>query len=80
MDPASPREIHYRVMATVRGQFPGRHRSTRGASGFEFRGHASLMDVPDPRHERMQPRIAGDIRGKQHDSDELDDCCRRIHD
>jgi hypothetical protein len=33
----------------VRGQFPGRHRSTRGASGFEFRGHASLLDVPDPR-------------------------------
>lgn len=49
MDTASPREIHYRVMATVRGQFPGRHRSTRGASGFEFRGHASLLDVPDPR-------------------------------
>jgi hypothetical protein len=36
-------------MATVRGQFPGRHRSSRGASGFEFRGHASLLDVPDPR-------------------------------
>ena len=49
MDAASPREIHYRVMATVRGQFPGRHRSSRGASGFEFRGHASLLDVPDPR-------------------------------
>jgi Mg-chelatase subunit ChlD len=49
MDSASPREIHYRVMATVRGQFPGRHRSSRGASGFEFRGHASLLDVPDPR-------------------------------
>jgi Mg-chelatase subunit ChlD len=49
MNAASPREIHYRVMATVRGQFPGRHRSTRGAGGFEFRGHASLLDVPDAR-------------------------------
>ncbi|MGM9491356.1 DUF58 domain-containing protein [Ideonella sp. YS5] len=48
-DAAPPREIHYRVGTMVRGQFPGRHRSTRGASGFEFRGHASLLDVPDPR-------------------------------
>ncbi|MEK8029767.1 hypothetical protein AACH06_02945 [Ideonella sp. DXS29W] len=45
----SPREIHYRVGAAVRGAFPGRHRSVRGSSGFEFRGHASLMDVPDAR-------------------------------
>jgi hypothetical protein len=49
MQPTSPREIHYRVGATVLGQFPGRHRSTRGASGFEFRGHASLLDAPDAR-------------------------------
>jgi hypothetical protein len=48
-DATPPREIHYRVGTMVRGQFPGRHRSTRGASGFEFRGHASLLDVPDPR-------------------------------
>ncbi|HSW06976.1 DUF58 domain-containing protein [Aquabacterium sp.] len=42
-------EIHYRVSATVRGHFPGRHRSTRGDSGFEFRGHANLLDAPDAR-------------------------------
>nr|WP_256354047.1 DUF58 domain-containing protein [Variovorax sp. dw_308] len=29
--------------------FPGHHRSTRGESGFEFRGHAALLDAPDPR-------------------------------
>lgn len=46
---ASIREVHYRVGAPVRGHFPGHHRSTRGDSGFEFRGHASLLDAPDPR-------------------------------
>ena len=46
---ATLREIHYRVGAPVLGHFPGHHRSTRGASGFEFRGHASLLDAPDPR-------------------------------
>ena len=43
------REVHYRVGGPVRGHFPGHHRSTRGDSGFEFRGHASLLDAPDPR-------------------------------
>jgi len=43
------REVHYRVGAPVLGHFPGHHRSTRGDSGFEFRGHASLLDAPDPR-------------------------------
>jgi len=45
----SPREFHYRVGAPALGHFPGHHRSTRGDSGFEFRGHASLLDAPDPR-------------------------------
>lgn len=43
------RELHYRVGAPVLGHFPGHHRSTRGDSGFEFRGHAALLDAPDPR-------------------------------
>ena len=43
------RELHYRVGAPVRAHFPGHHRSARGDSGFEFRGHASLLDAPDPR-------------------------------
>ena len=42
-------ELHYRVGAPALGHFPGHHRSTRGDSGFEFRGHASLLDAPDPR-------------------------------
>lgn len=42
-------ELLYRVGGPVRGYFPGHHRSTRGDSGFEFRGHASLIDAPDPR-------------------------------
>jgi hypothetical protein len=46
---ATLREVHYRVDAPVLGHFPGHHRSRRGASGFEFRGHASLLDAPDPR-------------------------------
>ena len=46
---AAVRELHYRVGAPVLGHFPGHHRSTRGDSGFEFRGHAALLDAPDPR-------------------------------
>ena len=42
-------ELHYRIGAAVLGHFPGRHRSTRGDSGFEYRGQASLLDAPDPR-------------------------------
>ncbi len=50
MTPAPPvRELHYRVGAPALGHFPGHHRSTRGDSGFEFRGHAALLDAPDPR-------------------------------
>jgi uncharacterized protein (DUF58 family) len=43
------REIHYRIGSPALGHFPGHHRSRRGDSGFEFRGHASLLDAPDPR-------------------------------
>jgi hypothetical protein len=43
------RELHYRVAAPVRGRFPGHHRSASGDSGFEFRGHATLLDAPDVR-------------------------------
>lgn len=42
-------EIHYRMSAPVPGGFPGHHRSRRGDSGFEFRGHVALLDAPDPR-------------------------------
>jgi len=42
-------EIHYRIGNPALGHFPGHHRSRRGDSGFEFRGHASLLDAPDPR-------------------------------
>jgi uncharacterized protein (DUF58 family) len=42
-------EVRYRVDAPVLGHFPGHHRSKRGDTGFEFRGHATLRDAPDPR-------------------------------
>ena len=42
-------EIHYRIDAPARGHFPGHHKSARGEGGFEFRGHATLLDAPDPR-------------------------------
>ena len=47
--PTSVRELHYRLGAPALGHFAGHHRSTRGDSGFEFRGHAALLDAPDPR-------------------------------
>jgi len=53
----SIREVHYRVGAPVLGHFPGHHRSTRGNSGFEFRGHASLLDAPDPRRLDLQASL-----------------------
>lgn len=42
-------ELHYRMGVPALGHFPGSHRSTRGDGGFEFRGHALLVDAPDPR-------------------------------
>jgi uncharacterized protein (DUF58 family) len=42
-------EFHYRIGAPALGHFPGHHRSRSGDSGFEFRGHADLLDAPDPR-------------------------------
>lgn len=42
-------ELHYRLAGAARGYFPGAHRSRRGTSGFEFRGHAPLVDLPDVR-------------------------------
>ncbi len=53
-EPAAPTgavipEVHYRIGNPALGHFPGHHRSRRGDSGFEFRGHASLLDAPDPR-------------------------------
>ena len=42
-------ELHYRIGSQALGHFPGRHRSTRGDSGFEYRGQAGLLDAPDPR-------------------------------
>jgi Mg-chelatase subunit ChlD len=47
--PTTVPEIHYRIGSAALGHFPGHHRSRRGDSGFEFRGHASLLDAPDPR-------------------------------
>lgn len=42
-------ELHYRIFGAARGHFPGHHRSQRGDGGFEFRGHAAMLDVPDVR-------------------------------
>lgn len=42
-------ELHYRIAGSARGHFPGHHRSRRGDSGLEFRGHAPLIDAPDAR-------------------------------
>lgn len=42
-------EIYYRLRHPARGHFPGAHRSNRGESGYEFRGHARLVDAPDVR-------------------------------
>ena len=63
------RELHYRVAAPVRGHFPGHHRSARGDSGFEFRGHATLLDAPDARRLDLHASLRdpfGDWRVRLH--------------
>lgn len=42
-------EFHYRTLRPAAGHFPGAHRSPRGETGFEFRGHLPLPDAPDAR-------------------------------
>ena len=49
MQTPGPRELHYRVGLPALGHVPGHHRSTRGDTGFEFRGHAPWLDAPDAR-------------------------------
>jgi uncharacterized protein (DUF58 family) len=62
-------ELHYRVAGPVPGHFPGHHRSKRGDSGFEFRGHAALRDAPDPRRLDLHASLRdpfGDWRVRVH--------------
>lgn len=42
-------EFFYRTQYAALGHFPGAHCSQRGESGYEFRGHARLIDAPDVR-------------------------------
>jgi uncharacterized protein (DUF58 family) len=42
-------EFHYRIPWRARGQRPGHHRGEQGGGGLDFRGHAPLLDLPDPR-------------------------------
>lgn len=42
-------EFHYRVQGRAAGHVPGAHRSRRGESGLEFRGHVSLLAASDVR-------------------------------
>lgn len=46
---ATLRELHYRLSGHAAGAVPGHHASRRGGAGFEFRGHAALLDAPDAR-------------------------------
>lgn len=42
-------EFHYRIPWRSRNVHPGHHRSQIQGVGLEFRGHATLIDYPDPR-------------------------------
>lgn len=46
---AGVQEFHYRVRHPAGGHTPGAHRSRRGDSGLEFRGHVPLVDASDLR-------------------------------
>lgn len=43
------REFHYKIGWRVSGHRAGFHPSATSGPGFEFRGHAALFDLPDPR-------------------------------
>lgn len=47
-------EFHYQVPWRSRTSHPGHHHGTSAGGGFEFRGHASLLDAPDPRRVDVQ--------------------------
>ena len=42
-------EFHYRIAWRAHGYRPGHHRGQQGGGGLDFRGHAPLLDMPDPR-------------------------------
>jgi uncharacterized protein (DUF58 family) len=42
-------DFHYRIAWRARGYRPGHHRGQQGGGGLDFRGHAPLLDLPDPR-------------------------------
>jgi len=42
-------EFHYRIPWRAQGYRPGHHRGEQGGGGIDFRGHAPLLDLPDPR-------------------------------
>jgi uncharacterized protein (DUF58 family) len=42
-------EFHYRIAWRTRGHRPGHHRGEQGGGGLDFRGHAPLLNLPDPR-------------------------------
>lgn len=50
-------EFHYQVPWRARGSHPGHHRGTSAGGGYEFRGHASLLDAPDPRRIDVQASL-----------------------
>ena len=41
--------FHYRLRRRARGAEPGAHPGTQRGGGMEFRGHATLLNAPDPR-------------------------------
>jgi len=47
-------EFHYQVAWRSRTSHPGHHHGTSAGGGYEFRGHASLLDAPDPRRIDVQ--------------------------
>ncbi|MFO1207471.1 MAG: DUF58 domain-containing protein [Burkholderiales bacterium] len=47
--PTMVQEFHYRIGWRTRGHRPGHHRGEQGGGGLDFRGHAPLLDLPDPR-------------------------------
>ncbi len=42
-------EFHYRIPWRTRSAHPGHHRSQTAGNGYEFRGHTTLVNHPDPR-------------------------------
>ncbi|GAP33921.1 DUF58 domain-containing protein [Piscinibacter sakaiensis] len=64
--PALLPDLHYRLAHAARGHFPGAHRGHGGPGGLDYRGHARLLDAPDPRRLDLHASLRDPAQAQGH--------------